>query len=578
MARLHSVVLGGLLTLASCVSGATVATTSRSSSSKRDDFTENLYIQPLPGGYVYYQFEFTTKTAAENSHFELFPRPVAQLASESGIDELYVTLTQGRWLRDTWGPAPNNTEAPTGAEMWAWWPKASASNATLSERWSTLRNAVSGLICASFSTMGDELSSAPSPVVQSGISAKDARSAPRECIHGALPKEATCTENLTPWVRLLPCRDRAGVGALLNPLHLFDVSYHAMSFRILTDASEGTVTLKQTLAIVKRRGSAQGKLSEAFPLLAHQTRPDPSGGVRACPLARESVVRVAGAAPQSLVGADGPADFAIPEGGDIEPRNDVTVHRFATGHGQVGGGFRTVVRNARAAGSPAKVVLFQAFPFFVRPYFSSLKATLDGAPVALGTAPDAAARVEIASGSESGTATTLEIATEIPPGAEFAVEVSFETVFLHFMRHPPDANRGWDLPAGIVVVLPDAQNESPRRLCAEEILLSLPTPDFSMPYNVIMFSCTVVAMFYGGLMSMSTRRMSVAFKNGKLSEETRFMRTWRLIFATVYKFLMSLKNGAAKKLRRWKREKALANGETPEISDDEDDDEDEIDE
>lgn len=571
MARLYSAILGGLLTLISCVSGT-------STTAKRDDFTENLYIQPLPGGYVYYQFEFTTKTATQNSHFELFPRPVAQLATESGIDELYVTLTQGRWLRDTWGPAPNNTEAPTGAEMWAWWPKSaeSAINGTLSERWSTLRNAVSGLICASFSTMSDELSSSPSPIVQSGISAKDTHSAQRECIHGALPKEATCTENLTPWVRLLPCRDRAGVGALLNPLHLFDVSYHAMAFRILNDPVEGTVTLRQTLSIVKKRGSNQAKLSDAFPLLPRQTRPNPRDGVRACPLARESVVTVAGSEPRNLVEENDYVNFVFPEG-PKEVSNDVTVHRFATGHGQVGGGFRTVVRNMREKSS-AKIVLFQSFPFFVRPYFSSLKATLNGAPVALSTAPGAEARVTIASGNDSATATTLEIATEIPPEAEFAVEISFESVFLHFMRHPPDANRGWDLPAGIVVVLPDAQNKRARRLCAEEILLSLPTPDFSMPYNVIMFSCTVVAMFYGGLMSMSTRRMSVAFKNGKLGEETRFMRTWRLIFATVYKFLMTLKNGAAKKLRRWKREKALANGETPEISDDEDDEDDEMDE
>lgn len=31
-----------------------------------------------------------------------------------------------------------------------------------------------------------------------------------------MPREAVCTENLTPWLRLLPCRDVAGLGALLH--------------------------------------------------------------------------------------------------------------------------------------------------------------------------------------------------------------------------------------------------------------------------------------------------------------------------------------------------------------------------
>ncbi len=35
-------------------------------------------------------------------------------------------------------------------------------------------------------------------------------------LHGSLPREAVCTENLTPWLRLLPCRDVAGLGALLH--------------------------------------------------------------------------------------------------------------------------------------------------------------------------------------------------------------------------------------------------------------------------------------------------------------------------------------------------------------------------
>ena len=36
-------------------------------------------------------------------------------------------------------------------------------------------------------------------------------------------------------------------------------------------------------------------------------------------------------------------------------------------------------------------------------------------------------------------------------------------------------------------------------------MVSLPTPDFSMPYNVICLACTVVAIAFGSLHNLTTR-------------------------------------------------------------------------
>ena len=44
------------------------------------------------------------------------------------------------------------------------------------------------------------------------------------------------------------------------------------------------------------------------------------------------------------------------------------------------------------------------------------------------------------------------------------------------------------------------------RLHTETLLLSLPTPDFSMPYNVICLACTVVAIAFGSFHNLCTRR------------------------------------------------------------------------
>ena len=42
-------------------------------------------------------------------------------------------------------------------------------------------------------------------------------------------------------------------------------------------------------------------------------------------------------------------------------------------------------------------------------------------------------------------------------------------------------------------------------LFTESLLLSLPTPDFSMPYNVICLACTVAALAFGPLHNITTR-------------------------------------------------------------------------
>lgn len=46
-------------------------------------------------------------------------------------------------------------------------------------------------------------------------------------------------------------------------------------------------------------------------------------------------------------------------------------------------------------------------------------------------------------------------------------------------------------------------------LRTETLILSLPTPDFSMPYNVICLACTVVALAFGPIHSVATKRIVV---------------------------------------------------------------------
>jgi GPI-anchor transamidase subunit T len=102
--------------------------------------------------------------------------------------------------------------------------------------------------------------------------------------------------------------------------------------------------------------------------------------------------------------------------------------------------------------------------------------------------------------------------------------------------YPPDAHRGFNIPSGVFSFESGARSahsldwspslhppqptnqqptsSQPQRIYTDELLVVLPTPDFSMPYNVICLSSTMVAFFFGSMLKMLTKRYS-PLKEGK---------------------------------------------------------------
>ena len=53
------------------------------------------------------------------------------------------------------------------------------------------------------------------------------------------------------------------------------------------------------------------------------------------------------------------------------------------------------------------------------------------------------------------------------------------------------------------------------RIHTETLLVMLPTPDFSMPYNVICLACTVIAIAFGSIHNLTTRRFTTVDPTAK---------------------------------------------------------------
>ena len=132
------------------------------------------------------------------------------------------------------------------------------------ERWKGLRNALAGLFCASLGSLDELRTTSPSQsfVPEGSLPQWDASHQVR---HASLPSENVCTENLTPFLKLLPCKSLSGIATLLNPHRLFDADWHGMGVHVLWREGEG-VEVKLTFQTVSDPlRSAFGKKQGASP-------------------------------------------------------------------------------------------------------------------------------------------------------------------------------------------------------------------------------------------------------------------------------------------------------------------------
>lgn len=131
---------------------------------------------------------------------------------------------------------------------------------SIDERWEGTRNALAGLFCASLGTMDTQRTTAPTRAFPP-TGDLPALPPPRthRLRHAALPSEHVCTENLTPFLKLLPCPARAGAAALLAPHRVFDADWHGLGVHVRWVAGRGVeLTMSVQAVFDTARTSAEG--------------------------------------------------------------------------------------------------------------------------------------------------------------------------------------------------------------------------------------------------------------------------------------------------------------------------------
>ncbi|CAJ1949493.1 unnamed protein product [Sphenostylis stenocarpa] len=222
-----------------------------STSAQQEEFSEELLLKPLPDRKVLAHFHFQNEAplAADSfaRHHHLFPKSISQLVQKFHIKAMELSFTQGRWNYERWGgfdPISSHNAKPPGVELWAVFD---VPLHLVDASWRNLTHSLSGLFCTSINFLESSTAySSPEWAFQSALGSLR---------YGTLPREAVCTENLTPWLKLLPCRDKAGLSSLMDRPSIYRSFYHSQRLHLTmssaaSDGSRSGIILEQTLTVV----------------------------------------------------------------------------------------------------------------------------------------------------------------------------------------------------------------------------------------------------------------------------------------------------------------------------------------
>ncbi|KAL3109456.1 hypothetical protein niasHT_010626 [Heterodera trifolii] len=529
------------------------------SSLSSEQFTETLLIKPLPNGDLFTLFNFTIFAHQEHENSGanatghrpiLVPSLLQHLANQFGITDLHLSIAQGFWRPRIWGAQMPGTEVPSGNELIAKFGTAQGANFSRSEthedderKWARLVHTLNGLFCTSMLQLVPQHSSKPKLVFQNGASASDDE---ERWFWGTLGGESVCTENIKAWKNLLPCKQN-GLVSLMDPIELLSAKFHAISLKL---AQIGPVWHFSMLFRTVHSGEmSREKATKGIPLIKSLFGRELT---TECPIVSKSSVIIV---QNELFGLKMPAknsskidnqnfvEFAgaqqINKIGTFHHKSpnfhalqihteNIIVHSHIKSVNQIGGRISTQIVN------PLQVPLVNALfahqiPWHLRIFLHTLEMKCQ---TANGIEKPSFELSSFTLARDRARPLLMELTIGIPAMSKCVVNVDYEAAFLRIADFPPDASSGIFVP-GALLQIPLAHNPmlmqtmhetfpTPLdigksqwvRVFGEPLLVLLPIPDFSMPFNVICLVCTAIAIFYGNAFALSTKIMVPVPKKG----------------------------------------------------------------
>lgn len=521
-------------------------------------FNEELLVENLPDGHALLHFQFNTVWETTNhkesliKNYDLFPKRLGDLVSKFKLDELKLTLSQGTWKNDKWGVP--SVSAPSGSELWGLFQNG-LSQELVDEYWLQSSRTLSGLFGLSIN-----LDTTPNTVNPKFLHLTQANSTsinPDNVRYVSIPNEIVCTENLTPWIKLLPCARNKGLGHLFKNIQkLFESQYllaglnfkrKCLDERCLTQRTE----LKQTLSLVYNLNLLKARRTEneivwsfnhIFGNKIQSVCPIADASTIYMDLGSEKAPTVPFTKKEKLTNEKSIFVFdlksKLKESSEFNPlvisekrsaqltNQLLSIHRYITNSNERSFGLRTMITSMHS--KKMSVVYLETIPWYFRVYINTLQIEKSDGTV---VKPE---QIHFMPGLDRKRPNHLEIEFELEPKSQYSIYFKVEYAYLKWDEYPPDVNHGFHInPAMISIKLPlnDLSNTQFRtfnlysslndslssnvmenievmllNMYSETLLMNLPVPDFSMPYNVICLTCTVIAIAFGSLHNFTTRK------------------------------------------------------------------------
>ncbi|KAI5970252.1 GPI16 [Candida margitis] len=580
-------------------------------------YQETLNLRPLPRNKLlstfdfkvqslqfdtFYQNDSSSSRNLKESHYTLFPSSIGPIIESTNTRELSLRFTQGWWDAQSWGKLPYDGwfSGGTGVEVVALIEAPSIEVAR--KHWSKLTKNLSGFFCASLNFIDNDITTFPR------YSISDANTGNYEpefgnklyLLRAALPSEPICTENLTPFLKLLPTGGKAGISSLLDGHKVFDSLWHGMSIDVVTECAEDGLcklnlyqTVSQVIDIVrslrkKEEGgipkptpgdklrcdtSKEYNLWQCFPLsdptelqwsletLYGRTIKGPAfegdqevskvsidydPSAWNITLQKESSTFVATRSLQShgsntivesiVEPYDYDFKFFTSNSTKVVPIEEPPLYasRSLTGYSLDKGGLRVVFTNP--GHKDVEFTYFESLPWFMRLYLSTLDVTLKNSSGVFNVNNHLqfirSSYYKPAADRERPS--HLEFVFSVPPLSTLAMTYDFDKSLLLYREYPPDANHGFDIEPAVIRVS-DRDHHGGYEFRTTSLLLTLPTPDFSMPYNVIILTCTVLSLAFGTMFNLLTKKTVTEEEFELAAQNTKFSKFKRSVLSRIGK-------------------------------------------
>ncbi|VDN06636.1 unnamed protein product [Thelazia callipaeda] len=540
---------------------------------KDDTYSEELLIKRLKSEHLLAQFRFViTSDVKSGLDYLLFPRIISEVVTKHHIEEFHMSLTHGSWRLNEWG-VPPQPASPSGAELYAW-IYGNNTRKSVDERWVSFVNSMNGIFCTSLLDILSTYTAAPQiSFSRMGYSNSEVSS---EIRYGALSRET---------IGMMYGLFQTGLSMLLNPIKIYESVFHSMSVHFLHICKDGSVScgdrrrLELNLNFVSEIDLKSRSLNWSFrSVFGRQLDQKCMVADRDLVLFEiDRKVKMQGHLLQKKndrvysvynISAYSPSDFPLDISAKYNthlnlPVDDsstlVTIRSYAAGVDQQSGRLISVLRNGQLVSQ--RVTYTHVVPWFLRIYYHTISIICRAENVDEGEVlnPKVIRKIFIP-GKDRQRPFLLEWDIILPAKSVCEFSWEFDKAFLRVNEYPPDANHGFYIPAPVMsfsaadelwfknrtvlgnslVTIYDEilgkETDRSIRMYGEILLILLPVPDFSMPFNVICLVCTAIAMLFGPVHSLTTKIMiPLSEENKDLAPLPPLRRLLVFIYNLVFK-------------------------------------------